>query len=95
MVGRAARAIAREARGAGIPAGSVRPITVWPFADKEIRTLCAGARRVVVMENNLGQMLPYVEAAVGGSAEVKGLPPAVLGTLHRPGDVLAEIRKGI
>jgi len=93
IVGRAARAIVRQARRAGQALGLVRPITVWPFADREIQELCEGARRVVVMENNLGQMLPYVQAALGGSASVTGLPPAVLGTLHRPADVLAHLEE--
>jgi 2-oxoglutarate ferredoxin oxidoreductase subunit alpha len=93
IVGRAARAIARTARQQGLPVGSVRPITVWPFADREIRALCGAARRVLVLENNLGQMLPFVQAALGGAAEALPLPPRVLGTLHRPDHVLAAIRE--
>ena len=93
LVGRAARSIAREARSAGLAVGSARPITVWPFAGPEIRRLCDDARHVIVMENNLGQMLPYVAAAVGDTAEVTGLPPRVLGTLHRPETVMARIKE--
>jgi len=93
LVGRAACAIAREARAAGLAVGSVRPITVWPFAGPEIRALCENARHVIVMENNLGQMLPYVAAAVGSAAEVTGLPPCVLGTLHRPKAVIDRIKE--
>jgi len=92
-VGRAARAIALQARAQGLPVGHVRPITVWPFADREIRDLCRAARRVLVMENNLGQMLPYVQAALAGSAEAIPLPPRTLGTLHQPTPVLAKIRE--
>ena len=87
-VGRAAQAIAVEARAAGQRVGWVRPITVWPFADTELVTLCREARRIIVMENNLGQLLPYVQAVLGRYAEVDGLPPRVLGTLHRPAHVL-------
>ena len=93
MVGRAARAAAREARQQGLPVGCVRPITLWPFADEAIRTLCSKARQVLVMENNLGQMLPFVQAAVGRFTEVAPLSPRVLGTLHRPADVLERIRE--
>ena len=70
----------------------MRPITVWPFADEEIRTLCGRARCVLVMENNLGQMLPYVQAALGGGTEVIPMAPVVLGTLHRPATVLEKIK---
>lgn len=93
LVGRAAKAIARQARQAGLPVGSLRPITVWPFADREIQALCKNARRVIVMENNLGQMLPYVQATV--NADVISLPPQVLGTLHTPQEVLDRIREVI
>lgn len=92
-VGRAGLAIARTAREQGLPVGCLRPITVWPFADAEIRQLCANARHVLVMENNLGQMLPFVQAALAGSAEVTPLPPRTLGTLHHPAHVLEKIRE--
>jgi len=88
LVGRAAQAIASRARQHGQRVGWVRPITVWPFADAELVSLCRAAKRVLVLENNMGQMLPYVQAAVGRWTEVDGLPPKVLGTLHRPTDVL-------
>ena len=71
----------------------MRPLTVWPFADRELDELCGRARRVLVMENNLGQMLPYVRAAIGHRVEVEALRPQVLGTLHRPAAVLARIRE--
>jgi 2-oxoglutarate ferredoxin oxidoreductase subunit alpha len=93
LVGRAAQAVARAAREEDLRVGSVRPVTLWPFAGPEIQALCGGARRVIVMENNLGQMLPFVQAAAGGTADVIPMPPRVLGTLHRPADVLATIRE--
>lgn len=91
LVGRAAQAIANRARQQGQRVGWVRPITVWPFADAELASLCRRAKRVLVLENNMGQMLPYVQAAVGRWTEADGLPPKTLGTLHRPQDVLAEV----
>ena len=93
VVGRVARAVAQMARREGWRVGSVRPLTVWPFADREIQALCRLARRVLVMENNLGQMVSFVQAAIGRFTEVIPLPPRVLGTLHRPAEVLAKIRE--
>ena len=93
IVGRAARAIASRARAEGLAVGCVRPITVWPFADAELRALCGAARHVLVMENNLGQMLPYAQAALAGGPRVSPLPPEILGTLHHPEYVLEKIRE--
>ena len=93
VVGRAAQAMVAQVRQRGWPVGVVRPVTVWPFADREIVELCAGAELVVVMENNLGQMLPYVQAALAGACRVVGLPPAVLGSLHRPEEVIDFLRQ--
>jgi len=93
LVGRAALAISRQARSEGLPVGCVRPLTVWPFADAEIRALCGKARRVLVMENNLGQMLPYVQAALAGITTAEPLPPRILGSLHHPDHVLEAIRE--
>ncbi len=92
LVGRAARAIARQARAEGLAVGSVRPITVWPFPGEALSAACAAAAAVIVMENNLGQMLPFVQASLGRQ-RVRALPPGVLGTLHRPEHVLAHVRE--
>ncbi|MFH1569090.1 MAG: 2-oxoacid:acceptor oxidoreductase subunit alpha [Gemmatimonadota bacterium] len=93
VVGRAARAMVAQARQRGWPVGLVRPVTVWPFADREIRHLCGTAELVVVMENNLGQMLPYVQAALAGQCRAVGLPPTVLGCLHRPDQVIHYLQQ--
>jgi 2-oxoglutarate ferredoxin oxidoreductase subunit alpha len=92
VVGRAAEAAVDQGRQEGLRVGAIRPVTVWPFADREISALCEKAELVVVMENNLGQMLPLVQATLAGRARVVGLPPRVLGTLHRPDDVLDFVR---
>ena len=93
VVGRAAQSVVARVRERGWPVGAIRPLTVWPFADREIVDLCSGADLVVVLENNLGQMLPYVQAALGGACRVVGLPPAVLGSLHRPEEVIGRLEK--
>lgn len=93
LVGRAALAIARQARETGLPVGWVRPITVWPFPEAALKKLCGSARCVIVMENNLGQMAPYFRAALDTGVDVQFLPPQVLGTLHHPDHVLGRIRE--
>jgi len=93
IVGRAGLAIARQARASGLAVGCVRPLTVWPFADAELRALCGRAQHVLVLENNLGQMFPYVQAALADGPRVHPLPPPVLGTLHHPDYVIEHIRE--
>lgn len=92
MAGRAAGAVTQQARSMGLPVGCVRPITVWPFPEQELGELCAAAPTVLVMENNLGQMVPYFRALLGDKT-VEFLPPQTLGTLHHPDYVLSRIRE--
>ncbi|MDP3062807.1 MAG: transketolase C-terminal domain-containing protein, partial [Chloroflexota bacterium] len=79
---RCARAAAREARRSGWSVGSLKLNTLWPLADEELRALAQGRRAVVVMENNMGQMYPYLKAEMGRDTEVLFLPPQLIGELH-------------
>ncbi len=69
-VSRAAHQAVREAREKGIRAGLLRPRTLWPFPDVEVRELAGRVRAIVVPEMNLGQMAHEVEWAVAGSCPV-------------------------
>jgi len=51
------------------------------------------AKRVVVLENNLGQMYPYIKAAAAPFAEVSFLPPRLIGQIQDPEDIVAKIRE--
>lgn len=75
--------------------GSFRLITVWPFPRNQIQELTRKVKSVIVLENNLGQITPYVEAAAGGQAEVIFLPPRVLGTLHDPHAIVDKVKEVI
>jgi 2-oxoglutarate ferredoxin oxidoreductase subunit alpha len=50
---------------------------------------------VIVLENNLGQLYPYIKAAAAHYADVYFLPPRVLGEIHDPENVLQKIREVI
>lgn len=91
---RCARAAAREARARGWNVGSLRLVTLWPFAEEELAALARGRRAVVVMENNMGQMFPYVKAAMGRETEVRFLPPQLIGDLHDVDYVLDHLKEG-
>jgi len=75
--------------------GSFRLITVWPFPRTQIQELARKVKSIIVLENNLGQITPYVEAAAGGQAEVIFLPPRVLGTLHDPHAIVDKVKEVI
>lgn len=90
---RAARAAVEAGRAEGLKLGWLKLDTVWPFADKEIRAVAATAKRLIVLENNLGQLFHYVQAAAAGLAPVSFLPPRVLGEMHEIEDILAAVRE--
>ena len=58
---RSARYAVREARAAGIKAGLLRPLTMWPFPDKAVKELANRVKAVIVPELNLGQMVHEVD----------------------------------
>ena len=67
-------AAAHQARAAGIRAGVLRLITVWPFPSEVVRKACEQARVVVVPEMNLGQArLMVVQALANTSVRVVGV----------------------
>ena len=90
-VSRAAIAAVDLARERGLNAGALRLVSVWPLAEREIADLAGAVRKIVVLENNLGQLLPYIQASAGGRAEVIFLAPEVLGTLHNPRTVVEQL----
>ncbi len=63
---RAAQRAVRRARSSGIRAGLLRPITLWPFPERRLRALAAGARALLVPEMNAGQLCLEVERLCAG-----------------------------
>ncbi|MBQ8773374.1 MAG: 3-methyl-2-oxobutanoate dehydrogenase subunit VorB [Muribaculaceae bacterium] len=52
-----------EARNKGIKIGLIRPITLWPFPNKEIERLASQTKGMLVVELNAGQMIDDVRLA--------------------------------
>jgi 2-oxoglutarate ferredoxin oxidoreductase subunit alpha len=92
-VARAAAMAAARAREEGLPVGTLRLITAWPFPEEEIEKMARKAKHVIVMENNLGQMYPYIKAAAARFAEVSFLPPKLVGEIQDPEDIMMKIRE--
>ena len=59
------------AREEGIRAGLFRPITLWPFPEKQIAEAAHGKRGVLVAEINAGQMIQDVRLSVNGEEPVE------------------------
>ena len=90
---RAALRAVREARDAGIKAGLLRLITIWPFPDDLVRNVAKQAKRIVVPEMNLGQLVLEVERAAHGQAEIESIPLAT-GEPIPPAMILERLREG-
>ena len=59
-----------QMRADGLRVGYARPITLFPFPSAALVQATAGARRIAVYENNMGQMVDDVRLAVLGRTPV-------------------------
>jgi len=80
------------AREKGYPVGFLRPITLFPFPEREFLKLAERGGHFLVVELNCGQMVEDVRLAVCGKTEVQSLPfpPS---DLPSPEDIYREIKK--
>ncbi len=90
-VHRVALKAAETARAAGLKVGTFRPVTVWPFPDREVAELSERVKSILVLENNLGQLYHFVRSAA--SCPVHFLEPEILGTLHGVDRVVAKLKE--
>jgi 2-oxoglutarate/2-oxoacid ferredoxin oxidoreductase subunit alpha len=90
ITARAVRAAVDELRSAGVRAGSLELLTLWPFPDQLVREIANDADVVVVPELNLGQVALLVRSA-GATAPVVPLGRAN-GSLLQPAEIVAAGR---
>jgi len=89
---RISRAVVEKARALGIPAGLIRPVTLWPFPSDFVSRAAERVKCFLTVEMNMGQMVEDVRLAVQGRAPVfhygrlGGMVPVVR-------DVLEEVKK--
>jgi 2-oxoglutarate ferredoxin oxidoreductase subunit alpha len=91
-VARSARRAMVMARDKGIKVGLLRPRTLWPFPDQEVREMGEQVDAIVVPEMNLGQMAHEVEWAVAGRTRVTGVN-RIDGEPISPLEILAKIEE--
>jgi 2-oxoglutarate ferredoxin oxidoreductase subunit alpha len=68
--GRIAQTAVKQARAAGLRAGLLRPISLYPFPAQRVAALAGRARAILVVEMNAGQMVEDVQLAVAGRVPV-------------------------
>jgi 2-oxoglutarate ferredoxin oxidoreductase subunit alpha len=88
---RAALRAVVEARKAGIKAGHLRLITVWPFHDQKIKELCDSANTIIVAEVNNGQVVHEIQRAIGSYEKV--IPLLKLADTHTPSEIHTKIKE--
>lgn len=92
VVARSAKAAIDDIRKEGVKAGLFRPITVWPFPESRLETLCRGVKEIVTCEMNEGQLYHMVR-------EVSGNTPVRMinqnnGVILSADTILAGLREG-
>ena len=89
---RAAMDAVNAARAAGMKVGMFRPITVWPFPEKQLKARLSQLRNILMVEHNHGQMLLEVQRATCCEKPVHFLG-RVDGTVISPADILAKLNE--
>ena len=70
-IARVAMNAVKKARAMGIKAGLIRPITLWPFPEREIQKVAEHAKSFLAVEMSTGQMVYDVKLAVNGKCPVE------------------------
>ncbi|MDE6579274.1 MAG: 3-methyl-2-oxobutanoate dehydrogenase subunit VorB [Ruminiclostridium sp.] len=93
-VARLAKSAVELARKEGIKAGVFRPITLWPFPEKEINEACKNAEKVLTVEMSMGQMVDDVKLALNCSKPVEFFGRTG-GVIPSPAEILNKIKEMI
>ncbi len=92
ITSRVSRAAIAGARKKGIPVGSMRFLTVWPFPDRRVDELAGKVKAFVVPEINYGQLSLEVERCAHGKAAVFQVPH-MGGGVHDPAVIQQAIEE--
>ncbi|HEY4715869.1 MAG TPA: 2-oxoacid:acceptor oxidoreductase subunit alpha [bacterium] len=70
---RSAKRAVKMARENGIRAGLLKPLTIWPFPEKEVFELAKRVKAIIVPEMSLGQIIFEVERTSKGKCDISGI----------------------
>ncbi len=91
---RSVLALVRDLRADGVKAGLFRPISVWPFDDESFVSSISGAKSIVVVELNQGQLYEIVKSVLWERG-IKDMSlhklDMILPELPGPDEILEEI----
>lgn len=82
------------ARAEGLKVGLVRPVTIWPFAEAQMKELAGRVKGILVHELNCGQYVHEVERAVNGKVSVS-LYAKYDNEPATPAQLLEEVKKAM
>lgn len=92
-VSRAARAAAQQGKKQGLKIGTLKLVTCWPFPTEEVRRVAEKVDYMLVLENNTGQIYPYIKAEGAAHCHVDFLPPQILGQIHDPEYIIQHVKE--
>jgi 2-oxoglutarate ferredoxin oxidoreductase subunit alpha len=92
-VSRSAKSAVDDLRGDGIKVGLFRPVTIWPFLEKQIWEIGNKVSEIYVAEMNLGQYFLEVDRIAGKKSNVKKINK-VNGVLITPDEIVRAIKGG-
>jgi 2-oxoglutarate ferredoxin oxidoreductase subunit alpha len=92
IVSRVVRTVVEQLRQAGIKAGMVRPITLWPFPSAVLRQLADRVKFFMTCEMSKGQMVEDVRLAVEGVRPVHFYGRSG-GNVPTPAEIAAAVKK--
>ena len=79
-------------RNEGVKVGLFRPITIWPFPEKALRSVLENVKQIIVPEINYGQLTLEVERVCKDKAPVNGLYK-VNSLPLTPDEIVAKVRE--
>lgn len=82
------------ARAEGLKVGLVRPVTIWPFAEAQMKELAGRVKGILVHELNCGQYVHEVERVVNGKVPVS-LYAKYDNEPATPAQLLEEVKKAM
>ncbi|MDW5299862.1 MAG: 2-oxoacid:acceptor oxidoreductase subunit alpha [Sedimentibacter sp.] len=92
-VSRAAKSAIDEMRDKNIKIGMFRPITIWPFLEKQINDVAENSKEIYVAEMNMGQYFLEVDRVAGKKCPVKKINK-ITGELITPQEIIDAVMGG-
>lgn len=93
--GGTARAVSNavdSAREQGIKVGMFRPISIWPFPDKELLEISKKVKHIIVAEHNYGQLVLEVERIIKNNCSLSHIGK-VDGTVIMPDEIINAVKE--